>query len=308
MKFKRPKFWESINFFSILFLPFALITLIYNNLKLFLITKYSFKTPIICVGNIFIGGTGKTPLSIYIYNLLRKKKFRPAIVRKYYSSHKDEINLTKDKVKYFFSGKNRTISILKAEQNKNDVIVMDDGLQDASIKKDLNIVCFNSVDTIGNGLLLPAGPLRDQLKELNDVQIVIINGKRNINFEKKLKQISKNIKIYQSMYKIKKASKYNNKKILAFAGIGSPENFFSLLKDYGFKIKDRISFPDHYNYSKSEIENIILRAEKNNLKLITTEKDYFRIKKLGFKKIDYVSVNLVITKYKSFEKDILNIL
>ena len=184
MKFKRPKFWESINFFSILFLPFVLITLVYNNLKLFLITKYSFKTPIICVGNIFIGGTGKTPLSIYIYNLLRKKKFRPAIVRKYYSSHKDEINLTKDKVKYFFSDKNRTISILKAEQNKNDVIVMDDGLQDASIKKDLNIVCFNSVDTIGNGLLLPAGPLRDQLKELNDVQIVIINGKRNINFEK----------------------------------------------------------------------------------------------------------------------------
>ena len=95
MKFKKPKFWNNINFLSICLLPLSLITIIFNNLKTYIITGFRFDIPIICVGNIFIGGTGKTPLSIYIYNLLKKKRYRPAIVRKYYNSHIDEINLTK---------------------------------------------------------------------------------------------------------------------------------------------------------------------------------------------------------------------
>ena len=182
---------------------------------------------------------------------------------------------------------------------------MDDGLQDVSIKKNLNIVCFNSVDLIGNGFLLPAGPLRDNLNKLNDCQIAIINGKRNIKFEKKLKLISKNLKIYNSIYEIKKGAKYKGKKILAFAGIGNPEMFFNLLKSYGINVKDKISFPDHYNYTKKEIKNLISKAKGQNLKLITTEKDYFRIKKLGFKKIEYIPINLKIINYKSFERDLI---
>ena len=74
MKFKKPKFWNNINFLSICLLPLSLITIIFNNLKTYIITGFRFDIPIICVGNIFIGGTGKTPLSIYIYNLLKKKK------------------------------------------------------------------------------------------------------------------------------------------------------------------------------------------------------------------------------------------
>ena len=95
------------------------------------------------------------------------------------------------------------------------------------------------------------------------------------------------------------------KKILAFAGIGNPKNFFKLLKEHGLKIKQEISFPDHYNYKKNEVENLMLLAKEKNLKLITTEKDYFRIKQLGFKKIDYVSVNLKIINFKNFEKELL---
>ena len=305
MLFKKPVFWKTINLLSLLLLPLSLITKIYNILKTFVVTKQVFKVPIICVGNIFIGGTGKTPLSIYIYNLLKKRNFKPALVKKYYSAHLDEINYTKDKVKHFFSDKIRSESIVKATFNKNNIIVMDDGLQDVSIKKKINIVCFNSADLIGNGFLLPAGPLRENLKRLNDYQIVVINGKRNINFEKKLKMISKNIKIYQSTYKIKKIKKFKSKKILAFAGIGNPENFFNTLKNCGLNLVDEISFPDHYNYSKKEIRDLILRAKKKRLKLITTEKDYFRIKQKGFKNIDYLSVDLEITKYKSFEKELL---
>ncbi len=305
MIFKKPLFWNNINFLSLFFLPLSLITLILNILKSLLITPYRFNVPIICVGNIFIGGTGKTPLSIYIYNLLKKKRFSPAIIRKYYHSHLDEINLTKSKTKAFFSEKKRSMSILKAEQKKNNVIIMDDGLQDVSIIKDLSIICFNSIDLVGNGLLLPAGPLRDSLKKLNDCQIAVINGKRNVPFEKKLKMISNNIKIYQSIYKIKNAKKYKGKKIFAFAGIGNPNNFFNSLKSYGLIIEDTISFPDHYNYSKNEIKNIISRAKKKKLKVVTTEKDYFRIKKLGLKNIEYISIDLKIKNHKSFEHEVL---
>ena len=307
MKFKKPKFWNNINFLSICLLPLSLITIIFNNLKTYIITGFRFDIPIICVGNIFIGGTGKTPLSIYIYNLLKKKRYRPAIVRKYYNSHLDEINLTKSKVKQFFYDRKRTLSISKAEAKKNDII-MDDGLQDVSVIKDLNIICFNSFDLVGNGFLLPAGPLREQLHNIENYQIAIINGKRNIAFEKKLKSISNNIEIYQSKYIIKDLKRLRGKKILAFAGIGNPENFFDLLRDNGLKVKKEISFPDHYNYTKKEIENLISKAKDEALTLLTTEKDFFRIKKSGIKSINYVSVELKITNNKSFEKELLKYL
>ena len=305
MKFKKPKFWNSINFLSIILLPFSLLTLIFNIFKSQVITENRFNIPIICVGNIFIGGTGKTPLSIYIYNLLKNKKFKPAIVRKYYPSHADEINFTKSKVRQFFSDRKRLESISKAIIKKNNVIIMDDGMQDVSVNKDLSIMCFNSTDLIGNGFLLPAGPLREQLKKVNSCRIAVINGKRNILFEKKLKSISDSIEIFQSKYEIKYLKRLRGKKILAFAGIGNPKNFFKLLRENGLKIKQEISFPDHYNYKKSEVKNLMLLAKEKGLKLITTEKDYFRIKQLGFKKIDYVSVNLKIINFKSFEKELL---
>ena len=308
MKLKKPKFWNDINFLSISLLPLCLITIIFNFLKTFIITGSRSNLPVICVGNIFVGGTGKTPLSIYIYNILKKKGFKPAIIRKYYNSHVDEINFTKSKVKQFFCDNKRSLSVSKAESQKNNVIIMDDGLQDFSIIKDLNIICFNSSDLIGNGFLLPAGPLREKLNNINNCQIAVINGKRNITFEKKLKSISNTIEIFQSRYIIKNLKKFRRKKILAFAGIGNPENFFKLLRENGLKVKQEISFPDHYNYTKTEIKNLIFKAEEEGLTLLTTEKDFFRLKRSGFRKINYISVNLKILNNKSFEKVLLKYL
>ncbi len=308
MKLKKPKFWNDINFLSISLLPLCLITIIFNFLKTFIITGSRSNLPVICVGNIFVGGTGKTPLSIYIYNILKKKRFKPAIIRKYYNSHVDEINFTKSKVKQFFCDNKRSLSVSKAESQKNNVIIMDDGLQDFSIIKDLNIICFNSSDLIGNGFLLPAGPLREKLNNINNCQIAVINGKRNITFERKLKSISNTIEIFQSRYIIKNLKKFRRKKILAFAGIGNPENFFKLLRENGLKVKQEISFPDHYNYTKTEIKNLIFKAEEEGLTLLTTEKDFFRLKRSGFRKINYISVNLKILNNKSFEKVLLKYL
>tara|TARA_A100001011_G_scaffold398706_1_gene504106 strand:- start:1353 stop:2276 length:924 start_codon:yes stop_codon:yes gene_type:complete len=304
MIIKKPNFWNTINLISLFLLPLSLLTLVIYYIKKKFITGYKFNIPIICVGNIYIGGTGKTPLSIFIYNLLKKKKFKPAIVRKYYKSHLDEIDLIKDKSNKVYLSKKRVLSILRAKK-KNNVIIMDDGFQDYSIKKKLNIVCFSTKDLIGNGLLLPAGPLREPLDSLNKAQIVVINGRRNNAFEKRLKKISNKIKIFYSSYKIKKISISKNKRLLAFAGIGNPESFFDLLKKNKFKIGEKISFPDHYNYNKNEIQNIINKAKKKNLKVITTEKDFFRLKNLGINKVEYVSIDLKISNYRNFEKEII---
>ena len=308
MIIKKPNFWKNINFFSLILLPFSLITLCVNFLKSIFIEEKSFNIPIICVGNIFTGGTGKTPLSIYIYNFLKKNKLKPALIRKYYKSHIDEIDLTKSKVKSAYFEKNRVNSILNAEQNGNNVIIMDDGFQDRNIQKNLNIICFNSMELIGNGFLLPSGPLREPFKSIRKAQIIIINGKRDIAFEKKIKFQSKDIKLFYSKYKLKKINRFRNKKILAFAGIGNPESFFNLLKKSKINVKDQISFPDHYSYTKNDIKYLISESKRRNLKLLTTEKDNFRLKKLGFKNIDYITVDLEILKYKNFEREILKYL
>ena len=308
MIFNKPKFWRSINIFSIILLPFSFLYFLLFSLKKNFANKQEFNIPIICVGNIFVGGTGKTPLSIYIHNFLKKKKFKPAIARKYYKSHFDEIKLTETKVSHFFSHKNRVSAITEAAKKGNNIVILDDGFQDFSIKKDLNIICFNTTDFIGNGFILPAGPLREPLQNLSKAQIVIINGKKNKDFENKIKGLSNSIEVFYSQYVIKKKTNLINKKILAFAGIGNPKSFFNLLKENKLKVKREISFPDHYSYTKNDIKNMIQKAKKENLKLVTTEKDYHRIKSLGLKKIDYISIDLKIEKYKIFEKEILKYL
>ena len=105
-----------------------------------------------------------------------------------------------------------------------DSVILDDGFQDYSIKKDLNILCFNKNQLIGNGLLLPSGPLREGLNSLERADIIIINGEKDSEFEKILK-INKNLEIYYSIYNPVNLNEFKNKELLAIAGIGNPENF-----------------------------------------------------------------------------------
>ncbi len=305
MKILKPKFWSKVNLISLILFPFSLITLIIYFLKRIIIQGENFKIPIVCVGNIYVGGTGKTPLSIYVFNLLKKNNYNPVLVRKYYRSQADEIDLTKSKIKKLITHKKRISAIIKAKRSKHDVIVMDDGLQDVSIKKKLNIVCFNSLDLAGNGFLLPAGPLREPLLSLNREDIVVINGKRNIAFERKIKKQSKRIKVFYSNYEIESFKKLKKKKLLAFAGIGNPDSFFEILSRNKFIVDTKVSFPDHYKYKIDELNNLKEIAKKKGLSLVTTEKDFFRIKKLGIKNIYYISVTLKISNSKKFEKELL---
>ena len=166
MKLVKPKFWINKTFISFCLYPFTIFTYLINIIKSFF-TKEEFNIKTICVGNIIAGGTGKTTLAIKIGHLLQEK-FRYVFIKKNYFNQKDEINLLKENGP-IISLKKRLNALNKAVKKNFQVAILDDGLQQKNIKYNLNIVCFNSDEGIGNGFLLPAGPLRESLNNINNL-------------------------------------------------------------------------------------------------------------------------------------------
>jgi len=305
MNFFKPKFWakNKISFFSILLFP---ITLIIKLLSLFKykITKINTcSIPVFCVGNIYLGGTGKTPLCVEIFKILKYLGMNPVFIRKKYNSFQDEVSLQKQ-TGPVYENKKRTKAIKDAIQNKADIVILDDGFQDFSIYKNFSIICFNEKQWIGNGFTIPSGPLREDISALKRANCAIINGKKNTNIENKILGENKEIKIFYTKYIFENTKNIENKKVTAFAGIGNPENFFSLLKDNNIDVVEQIEFPDHYNYSKKELENLINKAKKNNTILVTTEKDYFRIDEMYKQKINCVKILVKIQNRNQFIEEI----
>ena len=304
VKIFKPKFWDKgkFNFFSLILFPFSLVTLLIIYFKKHFIIKKKFKIPIICIGNIYIGGTGKTPTSILLAQEITKLGFRTSILRKLYKNHYDEYNQIKSSFSNLIVNKNRVKGLAELENNNYDFAILDDGLQDYRIKKDLSIVCFNSNQLIGNGLVIPAGPLRESLNAIANVDLVLINGDKDEQFEKKLLKINRKLKILYSFYKPTNIEEFKNHNLLALAGIANPENFFKLLEKNNLIIREKLIFPDHYKFDKKEIKNIIEKAERNNLKIVMTEKDFFKVNNFNLDNINYLKVSLEIPN----KKDIIN--
>ena len=136
---------------------------------------------------------------------------------------------------------------------------------------------------------------------------MIINGYKNLKFEKKILAINNNIDIYYSEFKAINYDKFNQKELLVISGIGNPENFLKLLKNHNLKIAKKYIYPDHYNFSKEEIDNFISEAKKNGYQIICTEKDFHRIKVHDDKEVDYLKVELVLEKKERLIKKIQGI-
>ena len=274
MKIIKPSYLNDKNLISYLLTPFTIFTILINFSKNFLVKKrYKIKT--ICVGNIYIGGTGKTSLSIQINKIL-KNKFRTVFVKKRYLEQLDETKMLQAHGK-LISDKNRGISLDKAELKKFDVAILDDGLQDKKIDYDISIACFNSTYGIGNGYLLPAGPLREKLEILKKYSAIFLVGeKKNTKLSSILKKF--NNKIFYSKYVPININNFNRKKkYLYFCGIGNPEEFENTLNKYKFKISKKFIFPDHHYYTNGDLEKIKKIASNNQLEIITTEKDFKRL-------------------------------
>ena len=246
------------------------------------------------MGNIYLGGTGKTPTSILIANEIKNNGKKVAILRKFYKTHKDEHNLIRNSFSNLILSHKRVEGIIEAEKLNYDVVILDDGFQDYSFNKNLNIICFNQRQLIGNGLVLPAGPLREKISSLKQANVVIINGAKDRDFEEKILNINKKLEIFYSFYQPLNLDEFKDKKLLAVAGIGNPENFFELIEKNNLLIERKYIFPDHYKLSKNEVLDIVKIAEQNDYQIIMTEKDYFKINNYNISNIKYLKVLLRI--------------
>ncbi len=298
MKIIKPKFWDlkETTLLSNLLLPFTLPLIINNYLLSFKKKRETKEIKTICLGNIYIGGTGKTPLTIKLDQILKELNFKTATIKKFYTDQVDEQKLLANKSK-LYCHKNRFEALKNAIKDNVDVAIFDDGLQDRYLKYDISFVCFNDNNWIGNGRLIPSGPLREKLKSISKYDAIFLNSIEEKNFDiyEAIKKVSKSIKIFSTYYKPTNIHQFNiHDNYLAFSGIGNPSNFKTTLQKNKFKIIKEINYPDHYNYQKKDMEIIKKIAKSFNAKIITTEKDYVKIPKEYINDINFLEIELVI--------------
>jgi tetraacyldisaccharide 4'-kinase len=310
MKLKKPKFWDykKPSFLSYLLLPFSIILGLIAKVKLK--PKFSnSKIKTICVGNIYIGGTGKTSLTIKIKEILDKNNIKACFVKKFYPNQTDEQKLL-SKNGTLFGDLKRITALDEAIAKGFEVAIFDDGLQDSSIKYDMEIVCFNNINWIGNGLTLPSGPLRENINNLKFYENVFLNGNEEslITIKDQIKKINPNININSGRYiplNINEIDK--NQSYLVFSGIGNHKTFVEMLKNNKLKIISDLEYPDHYQYSKKDLDEIMINAKKYDAHIITTEKDYLRLESFDRNKILYIKSSLNISDEKSLTHKLLKL-
>ena len=262
-------------------------------LKVFKSTKCSI--PVIVVGNLYVGGTGKTPTVIWLADALRSDGFSPGIVSRGYLGRKsnqevltdsdprdvgDEAVLIKRRTQCpTWVSPNRPEAcarLLKAHPGI-DVIISDDGLQHYQLQRDFEIAVIDSERAFGNKLLLPSGPLREPISRLKKSDLAIINGSGNIALSEELQIPTFDMRLIGDRFRslgsrdsVRSASEFEGKNITAIAGIGNPNRFFDSLEKLGLSFQQR-SLPDHYPLSEEFIRSIkseiILMTEKDAVKL-----------------------------------------
>lgn len=318
-KLTQPKFWHQRNIISFLLLPFSFIYRGIISLRKFyyrLFFPQKFSVPIIVVGNITVGGTGKTPLVIYLAELLKSKGYKPGIISRGYGGKSKNYPLfvtSKSKAKE--TGDEALLMMQRTEcpvvvdpkrinaarklllSKDCNVIISDDGLQHYGLPRDIEIAVIDAELGFGNKFCLPAGPLREPLKRLQHVDFVIKNS-NNDAIEDAYNMTLKPIIFYnvRNSKITKKISEFKGQTVHAFAGIGNPKRFFQTLRKLRLKVVEH-PFPDHYIFKACDFlpENEII---------IMTEKDAVKCNRIAHKNCWCLKVEAKLSK--KFNDDILN--
>lgn len=282
-----------------LLIPISIFFYFFSSLKKYLykkgfLTTIKIKVPVLIIGNITLGGTGKTPLALNIIENFLKEGLKPALISRGYGGSAnnikevfefsnvravgDEALLIKSKSKIpIFIGKDRAnvARILLKKYPETSIIISDDGLQHHRLERDYEIIVVDSQRQFGNGLIFPAGPLREGISRLKQVDAVVYKGVNNNSNFYQMKYITKHFK---NLLTNKKAilKDIKDKKIVAITAIGNPESFFSTLEGYDLKFK-KVIFNDHYLFDKNDF---IKYADYN---IVMTEKDAIKCKKFATK-------------------------
>ncbi|MDD2700707.1 MAG: tetraacyldisaccharide 4'-kinase [Sideroxydans sp.] len=255
-----------------------------------LLATVKLPVPVIVVGNITVGGTGKTPLTLWLARQLIDAGWHPAIISRGYRSegetrarevHKDDsaqtvgdepLLMTRRALCPVWIGRDRpavALALLQAHP-ECDIIISDDGLQHYRLQRDVEIAVVDGVRRFGNGMLLPAGPLREPLSRLHEIDAVVINGGTPDTAEGIAMSLQgAQFRNLLDPAQIRSAADFEGLKVHALAGIGHPERFFSHLRQLGLQPETH-AFPDHHSYTGDEITandaDAILMTEKDAVK------------------------------------------
>lgn len=291
---KLEHYWYSNSPLAWLLLPlsglFFLISFLRRTLYRYgLLESYRPTIPVIIVGNITVGGTGKTPLVVWLSQFLSEQGFNPGIITRGYRGEAAEwpqqVSTASDAVMVgdeavllaqrtgcpVVAGPKRTDSVKRLEQQGCDLIISDDGLQHYALQRDLEIAVIDGERRTGNGFLLPAGPLREGTGRLQHVDLVVCNGGKAEQGEFQMRvTASKAIRLADPQQS-RPLSDFSGETVVAVAGIGNPERFFSTLRQAGIQVIERL-FPDHHRFSAADLnvgDHPLLMTEKDAVKCRT---------------------------------------
>ena len=310
--------WNKKSFLTFLLKPLSYLYYFFFKSKNIFCSSKQINVPVLCVGNVTLGGAGKTPTVIELRKILNKyfnnitvltrgykgKKKGPLIVKNINTFEQvGEESILHAQYGPTCMSKNKREGAIFCENIGSDLIIMDDGLQSINIKKNLNIMVVDSSFGFGNNNMLPAGPLREPVEECikKSHLILIIGIKRTIN---QFTNVPK-----EKIFWAKKTIKINNlkkKNVYAFSALGNNQNFYDSLIKKGLKIIKFKSFRDHHIFSKEEINKIIQEAKKNDLAIVCTKKDFIKIPRIYQKNIFPVDLELNIENKKKLKDIIMN--
>lgn len=284
---KTPKFWTDKGLISTILTPLGWLYGAATTIRFKSCKPFQVPCPVICVGNLTAGGTGKTPVSLAVAKLLKNKGKNPFFITRGYGGKIKNVIVDTGRHTAKQVGDEPLLLAAEAPVAVNpdrgaaarlacaagaDCLIMDDGFQNPNLHKDLSFLVFDGKYGAGNGRIIPAGPLRESFKAgLSRAQALIIIGEDR----HKLAQKSQLPVFYADIEEIKPQE--TGKKVLAFAGIGHPSKFYNSLQKCGMKIAQTADFPDHHFYTRAELQSLLDTAFKEDLEIYTTSKDYVKI-------------------------------
>ena len=281
---------------SVIYLALLRCTYLFRRAKI--LPSYEVPVKVISIGNITLGGTGKTPFTIKLARDIKAMGGKPAVLSRGYGN--DESHMLEDKLEGIpvLTGRDRVKNAKKAfGELGSNCVILDDGFQHYRVKRDLDIVLIDMTSPFGNMKLFPRGILREPLGRLKEAGIAVLTksdmGRDEVNSVRGLlRGLNEKIEIIESFYRpldlMKISTKETmplscivDKKIAALAGIANPDYFEWMIKNLGAGIEERFYYPDHYQYKSSDMTHIAKRCSAKDIRLvITTEKDAVRLKRL----------------------------
>lgn len=289
---RTPKFWYQYeSSLSVLLRPLSWAYFWGFRIKRYMVHRWTVACPVVCVGNVVAGGAGKTPTTIALAELLKDLDLTPHLLTRGYGGEEQGPHLVSDgdaaslvgdealllaQISPTWVSRKRFRGARAALSAGADVIIMDDGLQNFSLEKDISFLVIDGERGLGNQELIPAGPLREPLENLcQRVSAVIFVGEDYHDLKSQLSHLP----LFTAHVKLvgKSWTKFQNKRVLAFAGIAHPAKFFETLRQRGCALIGQRAFPDHHPYEGKDLRPLIQRAAESKASLVTTEKDFTRI-------------------------------